>query len=102
MRWPLPLHAVARLLQLLAIGHDDAAVVLGVLQIVLGQHRVARGLRVARERQILLGDMRRRAPDFHVRTIGFEAARQRILALCDSVVVAAATAAILLSLPHCL
>ena len=31
---------VAGLLQLLAIGHDDARVVLGVLQIVLRQHRI--------------------------------------------------------------
>ena len=75
-RWPC-----RRLLQLLAIGHDDAGVVLGVLQIVLCQHRVAGRLRVARERQIFLGDMCRRAPDFHIRAIGFEAARQRIVAL---------------------
>src|SRR5262245_35388126 len=33
---------LARLLQLLAIGHDDAIVMLCVLQIVLAQHRVAR------------------------------------------------------------
>ena len=74
-------HIVALLLQLLAIGHDDADVVLGVLQIVLGEHRVAGRLRIASERQIFLGDMRRRAPDFHIRAIGFETARKRILAL---------------------
>ena len=63
-------HPVAALADLLvAEGHDDAVVVLGVLQIVLGQHRIAGGLRIARERHILLGDMRRRAADLHVRPV---------------------------------
>jgi hypothetical protein len=92
-------HVAAVLLQLLAIGHDDAAVVLGMLQIILRQHRVAGGLRIASERQIFLGDVRRGAADLHVRAVGFETARKRILALPIPV---AATAAILLSLPHCL
>ena len=95
-------HIAALLLQLVAIGHDDAVVVLGVLQIVLGEHRVAGRLRVASERQVFLGNMCRSAPDFHVGTIGFETARKRILALSIPVVIVAATAAILLSLPHCL
>jgi hypothetical protein len=93
-------HVAALLLQLLAIGHDDAAVVLGVLQIVLREHRVAGGLRVASERKIFLGDMCRGTADLHIRTVGFETARKRILALPIPVV--AASAAILLSLPHCL
>ena len=95
-------HIAALLLDLLAIGHDDAAVVLGMLQIVLGEHRVAGRLRVAGERQIFLGDMRRGAADLHIRAVGFETARKRILALPIPVVVVAASAAILLSLPHCL
>jgi hypothetical protein len=66
---------IARLTQLLAVGHDDAVVVLGVLKIILCQHRVAGGLRVTGERKILLGNMRRRAPDLHVRPVGLEAAR---------------------------
>ena len=33
---------LARLLQLLAVGHDDAGVMLRVLQIVLAEHRIAR------------------------------------------------------------
>jgi hypothetical protein len=94
-------HIAALLLELLAIGHDDAAVVLGMLQVVLGEHRVAGRLRVASERQIFFGDMRRGAADLHIRTVGFETARKRILALPIPVVVAA-SAAILLSLPHCL
>ena len=101
-----PAHALAiavdridRLGQLLAIGHDDARVMLGVLQIVLCQHGIARRLRIAGERKILLRDMRRRTPDFYVRSVGFEAARQRIVVF--AIVIPAATAAILLSLPHC-
>jgi hypothetical protein len=93
-------HVAALLLQLLAIGHDDAAIVLGVLKVVLREHRIAGGLRIASERQIFLGNVRRRATDLHIRAIGFETARKRILALPIPVV--AASAAILLSLPHCL
>jgi hypothetical protein len=66
---------VARLLQLVAVGHDDAHVVLGVLQIIFCQHRVTGRLSIARESEILLGDMRWRAPDFHIWPVGFEAAR---------------------------
>ena len=49
-----------------------------------------------------IADNCRSAPDFHIGTIGFETARKRILALSIPVVIVAATAAILLSLPHCL
>ena len=76
-------------------------VVLRVLQIVLCQHRIARSLRVAGKCLIFLGDMRRGAADFHIRSVGLEAARQRIVAL-PVVVVPAAPTAVLLSLPHCL
>ena len=88
-----------RLGQLLAIRHDDARVMFGVLQIVLCKHRVAGRLRIPGERKILLRDMRRRAPDLHIRSVGFEAARQRIVVF--PIVITTATAAILLSLPHC-
>jgi hypothetical protein len=91
---------ISRLLQLLAVSHNDAHVVLGVLQIILCQHRIAGRLSIARESEILLGDMRWRAADFHIRSVGFEAARQRVVAF-PVVVVPAAPAAILLSLPHC-
>ena len=75
-----PPHAVAvgklaGLTQLLAIGHYDAGIVLGVLKVILRQHRVARRLGISRQRKILLGDMRRGAPDFHVRPVGLETAR---------------------------
>jgi hypothetical protein len=66
---------VRRLTQLLAISHDDASVVLGVLKIVLRQHWIARRLSISCEREILFRNVRRRTPDFHIRTVGFEAAR---------------------------
>ncbi len=40
---------VARLLQLLTVSHDDARVVLGVLEIILRQHRVSGRLRITGE-----------------------------------------------------
>ena len=67
-------HHVARLLQLLAVRHDDARVVLGVLQIVLRQNRIARGLGIASQGQVFLGNMRRRAPNFDIRPVRLEAA----------------------------
>ena len=93
-------HALARLIELLAIGHDDANIMLGVLEIVLRKHRIAGRLSIAGEREILLRYMRRRAADFHLRAVGFKTPRKRILIL--AIVVAAAAATILLSLPHCL
>ena len=102
---PMPVRPLAMLGgELLTIGHDDAVVVLRMLQIVLRQHMIAGGLRVTRKRHVFLGDMRRRAANFYVRAVGFETARKRILVLTIIViivVVASATAAILLSLPHC-
>jgi hypothetical protein len=103
---------VTRLLQLLAIRHDDAIVMLGVLEIILSQHRIAGRLRVARECQIFLGNMRRRAANFYVRAVRLETARQRVLLMLPVAIVAlmivvaiiiwpTATAAILLTLPHC-
>jgi hypothetical protein len=93
--------SIARLIELVAIGHDDTAVVLGVLQVVLRQHRISRGLGIAREGDVLLGDMRRRTADLHVRAVRLEAARQRVVVVTAlTIVVAATSAAILLSLPH--
>ena len=83
---------------LVAEGHDDAVVVLGVLQIVLGQHRIAGRRRIAGERHVLLGDMRGRAADLYVRARALEAARERALPL--AVAVTSAAPAVLLSLPH--
>ncbi len=66
---------LGRLTQLLAVGHYDAIVVLGVLKVVFRQYRIAGRLGVAGERKILFGNVRRSAPDLHVRSIGLEAAR---------------------------
>jgi hypothetical protein len=81
---------------LIAEGHDDAIVVLGMLEVVLGQHRIARRRRVACERHVFLGDVRRGSADLYVRTRAFEAAREWALSLA----VTAAAPAVLLSLPH--
>lgn len=63
-----------RLLHLITVGHDDAAVMLSVLEIILSKHRVAGGLGVARQRQILLCDVCGRTPNFHIRSVRLEAA----------------------------
>src|SRR6185295_1174048 len=94
---------VAGLIELLAVGHDDAAVVLGVLEIVLRQHRVAARLCLARQREVLLRNVSGSAADPLRRPVRFEAARQRIAVVPLAVVVvvvAATSAAVLLSLPH--
>jgi hypothetical protein len=100
-------HIAAALGNLLfAESHDDAVVVLGVLQIVFGENRISARLRIARQRHVLLGNMSWRAAYLDVRPGALEAPRQRILALAVLiiiiVVVASASAAIMLSLPHCL
>jgi hypothetical protein len=108
-RTPHPvLHIAAALSDLLlAEGHDDAVVMLGVLQVVLSQNRVTGRLRVACERDVLLSDMSRRAAQFDVRPRTFEATRQRVLTFAVLVIIvvviivaAAAASAVLLSLPH--
>lgn len=97
---------------MLAVGHDDAIVVLGMLQIVLCKDAVAGRLCIAGKRQIFFSDMRRRAADFYIWSVGLKAARKRILTFAAgigrmagvavAVVVAAATATVLLMLtwPH--
>jgi hypothetical protein len=76
--------AAVRALALVSVGlpaelrlrrHDDAVIVLGVLEIALGRDQVAGGQSVARERHILLGDMGRGPADLHVGAVRFIAAR---------------------------
>ena len=55
--------------------HDDAVIVLGVLEIALRRDHVAGGERVARERHVFLGDVGRGPTDLHVGTIRFVAPR---------------------------
>jgi hypothetical protein len=60
---------------------DQAEVVLGVLIIILGGHRVARPLRVTRELDVFFRDMRSGAADFDVGTVRLVNAREGILTL---------------------
>jgi len=101
-------HIAALLHLLLAVGDDHAVVVFGVLEIVLGENGIARGLRVPGEGDVLGGDVGRRTPDFDVRAIRLEAARERVLpfavmmtmAAIATAAAAATPAAMLLTLPH--
>ncbi|HRD78803.1 MAG TPA: hypothetical protein PK264_23175, partial [Hyphomicrobiaceae bacterium] len=98
-------HAVAvravAMLRRLLLAHreDDSVVVLGVLQIVLSEHRIAGTQRIARERHVLFGNQGRGAADLDVRAVAFEIPGERIVALAVVVVPTAATP-VLLSLPH--
>src|SRR5262245_20755097 len=67
--------ALGRSMHLLAVSHDDPAIVLRVLKVILGKHRVARGLGVARQRDVFLGDMGGRTANLHVRPVRLKAAR---------------------------
>ena len=71
---------------------DQAIVVLGVLIIVLGRHRVAGRLRVTGKLDVFLGDVRRSSADLDVGSVGLENPRHRVLILvavdcecCDAV-----------------
>lgn len=88
--------AATLLYLLFAEGHDDAVVMLGMLQIAFREHRITRRLRIACKRDVLLRDMRGCTADLYVRAITLKATSQRILALA----IASATTAVLLSLPH--
>ena len=89
---------------LLAVGEDDAVVVFGVLEIVLGENRITRGLRVASQGDVLLGNVRRSSANLYVRSVRLEAPGKRVLAfalvMVVILVVAPAPASMLLSLPH--
>src|SRR5262245_31713559 len=95
---PLALMAAMLRAHLRLRSHDDAIVMLGVLEIALRRDHVAGRERVAGERHVFLGDMRRRAPNLHVGAVRFVVPRQWILGLAA----AASAPAILLSLPHVL
>jgi len=70
---------------------DQAEVVLGVLIIILGSHRVARPLRVTCKLNVFFRDMRSGAADFNVGTVRLVNAREGIL-----------TFAVVASPPHAL
>ena len=82
-----------------ALGIDvhDALVVLGVLQVVLGHHPVARCRRIAGKLGVFVGDMLRVAADLHIRPVTLVIARKGIRPLA---VAAIARTSVLLSRPH--
>ncbi len=97
--------AATRAHLLFAERHDDAIVVLGVLHIVLSEHRITRRQRVTRQRHVFLGDVGGRTAKLNVRPRALEATSYRILRLAVAIIVVAivatpAAAAILLTLPH--
>jgi len=57
---------------------DQAEIMLGMLEIALGHHRVAGRLGIARELQIFLSDVMGCTANFHVRAVGFIGPRERI------------------------
>jgi hypothetical protein len=79
----LPIRALA-IHRLLRRRHD-AEIVLGMLEVVLGHHRVTARLRIARQLEVFLGDMGGIAAHLHVRSIAFEIAGQRIDVLASAV-----------------
>jgi pimeloyl-ACP methyl ester carboxylesterase len=85
--------------ELFLCGRDDAEVVFRVLIVVLGGHRIARTLGVARQLHVFLSKMRSGAADLDLRTIGFIDPGHRILAASIVVTAVAVTAP---AIPHTL
>src|SRR5919109_3206611 len=67
--------------ELLLRRRDLPKIVLRVLVVVLGRHRIARRLGITGELDVLFGDVRSRSADFHVGTIRFVDPGERVLAL---------------------
>src|SRR5262245_23354904 len=80
---PVALLLVVRvvLAKLFLRGRDQAEVMLGVLEVVLGRDGVSRRLRIARQLLVFLRDVRRRSADLHIRTVGFVDPGQRVVPL---------------------
>jgi hypothetical protein len=66
---------------------DDAEIVLRVLQVVFGQHRIARRLGVTRKLEVFLRDVGRVTTHLYVRTVGFEVPAERVDVLAPTIVV---------------
>src|SRR5690349_9389477 len=84
---------------------DDAVVMLGVLQIVLGHDPVARTLCIAGKGGVFLGDLLGGAADLHIGSVTLVAAREGIgspavIIIVIIIVVAPTHAPVLLSWPH--
>jgi hypothetical protein len=67
------------LAELFLSGGDQAKIMLSMLVVIFSRNWISRGLGVASKLDVFLGDMIGRAPDFHLRTIGFINPRQRIM-----------------------
>jgi hypothetical protein len=92
----------ARLLvlaELLLSRRDQAKIMLGVLVVVLGRNGVSGGARVARELKILFSDMRSRAADLDVGSVGLVDPGHRVLAAPVIVVVIVATIVVAVAHP---
>ena len=82
------------LAELLLRRRNEAEVMFGVLVVIFRSHRIARCGRVARELNVLFGDVVRGSANLHIRAIRFVNARQWIMAL------AAAPATTAVTTPH--
>jgi hypothetical protein len=85
------------LTELLLHRGDQAKIMLGVLEVVLGRHRVAGRLRVACELHVLVRYVRSGAADFHVGPVRLVNPSHRVLALAA---VAASHAFVVLTVSH--
>ena len=74
---------------------DQAQIVLGVLEVVLGGDRIAGGLGVARKLQILLGDVVSGAADLHLRAVRLVNPRQWIVMMTAAAAAATAATAVI-------
>src|SRR5215475_6760540 len=70
----------------------------GMLKVVLGGDRVARGVGIARELHVFFRHVRCRAADFHIRPVRLVDPRQGILAL--AAIVVASPHAFVLTVSH--
>src|SRR6267142_2022955 len=61
-------------------GGDQAKIMLGMLIVILGGHRIAGAAGVARQLDVFFGDMRCGAADLDVGSVGLEHPRHRVLA----------------------
>jgi hypothetical protein len=74
---------------------DQAQIMLGVLVIILGGYRVARGRRIARQLNVFLGDMGRRSPNLHVWAV-------RFINPCERILIFAVMLVVVVTTPHAL
>jgi hypothetical protein len=82
--------------ELLLRRRDQAEIMLGVLIIILGSHRIAGARGIAGKLNVFFGDVIGGPADLHVRAVRFVNARQRIVILAS----ASASAASTITTPH--